>query len=421
MDERKGHLLVTFRACAGLEVCHGILADMQDTGKSAAHMAQAIHKAVEIFCSPRREHPGTNPVLREPRPQDKADAAQAKQRILKRIEMVSADGASNGQVAARMMHPKVRRSCADVVELPFLKIVVIDKAHSSRRIPDRTFRHDPDMTTILNRVILDPDSVAHTLQYSEQLFGMFQKELRRQQRPSSCKMLSSDMRNFSFAKQRFDSLAKPLSRCVWNLDAVISTCEKIRDIRGLGNKQGKGCHAFLQMLSPLTVILMGMMADANEECLALTRFMDAAVLRVEGLSKQVADFTARVDLLFKENLCLKTGFTKVALEHLAQQKMIKLAENKYLMLGGSQPEAQREIARATRRALQKFHAWADLVHEVVQTEFPDLNCLPPSTCSSSTRAWKAPPIERHTQPGLQIGHSVAYRGLPTSLVCPRTH
>ena len=108
------------------------------------------------------------------------------------------------------------------------------------------------------------------------------------------------MRNFSFAKQRFDSLAKPLSRCVWNLDAVISTCEKIRDIRGLSNKQGKGCHAFLQMLSPLTVILMGMMADASAECLALTRFMDTAVLRVEGLSTQVSSFHSQSGLIVQE-------------------------------------------------------------------------------------------------------------------------
>ena len=91
---------------------------------------------------------------------------------------------------------------------------------------------------------------------------------------------------------------------------------------------------------------MGMMADANEECLALTRFMDTAVLRVEGLSKQVTDFTARVDLLFKKNICLETGFTKVALEHLAQKKMIKLAENKYMMLGRpSGPESQRDCER----------------------------------------------------------------------------
>ena len=214
LDERKGHSLVTFRACAGLEVCHGILAAMKDAGKSAAHIAQAIHKAVEIFCSPRREHPGMNPVLREPGQQDKADAAQAKQRILERFEMVSADGASNGQVAARMMHPKVQRSSSDIVELPFLKIVLIDKAHSSRRIPERTFRHDPDMTRILTKVMLDPGSVANTLQYSEQLMTIFKDELGRQQRSLSCKRLSSDMRNLSFAKQRFDSLAKPLARCV---------------------------------------------------------------------------------------------------------------------------------------------------------------------------------------------------------------
>ena len=68
-------------------------------------------------------------------------------------------------------------------------------------------------------------------------------------------------------------------------------------------------------------------------------------------------------------------FTKVALEHLAKQKAIKLAENRYLMLGGTEPEAQKEIANATTKALQKFRAWADLVHEVVQTEFPDFELL----------------------------------------------
>ena len=85
----------------------------------------------------------------------------------------------------RMMHPKVQRSSADVGELPCLKIVLIDKAHSSRRIPERTFRHDADMTRILNKVMLDPDSVANSLQHSEQLMTIFQQELGRQQRSLS--------------------------------------------------------------------------------------------------------------------------------------------------------------------------------------------------------------------------------------------
>ena len=37
VDERKGHLLVTFRACVGLEVCHGILADMQNWQECRTH------------------------------------------------------------------------------------------------------------------------------------------------------------------------------------------------------------------------------------------------------------------------------------------------------------------------------------------------------------------------------------------------
>ena len=49
---------------------------------------------------------------------------------------------------------------------------------------------------------------------------------------------------------------------------------------------------------------------------------------------QAAGFKARVDKLFKGKLWLETGFTKVALEHLAKQKAIKLSENHYLMLGG---------------------------------------------------------------------------------------
>ena len=80
-----------------------------------------------------------------------------------------------------------------------------------------------------------------------------------------------------------------------------------------------------------------------------------------------------MDKLFKDKLCLETGFTKVALEHLAKQKAIKLSKGRYLMLGGA--GARKEIEKTTTEALQKLRAWADLVHEVVQTEFPDFELL----------------------------------------------
>ena len=43
------------------------------------------------------------------------------------------------------------------------------------------------------------------------------------------------------------------------------------------------------------------------------------------------------------------------------------------MLGGA--GARKEIENATTKALQKLRAWADLVHEAVQTEFPDFELL----------------------------------------------
>ena len=67
MGERKGHmcLVMTFWACAGLEVCHG----------SIAFLLRAVHKVVENFCCPRHEHPGMNPVPRAvPGPTDRVIA-----------------------------------------------------------------------------------------------------------------------------------------------------------------------------------------------------------------------------------------------------------------------------------------------------------------------------------------------------------
>ena len=43
------------------------------------------------------------------------------------------------------------------------------------------------------------------------------------------------------------------------------------------------------------------------------------------------------------------------------------------MLGGA--GARKEIENATTKALQKLRAWADLVHEAVQTEFPEFELL----------------------------------------------
>ena len=52
-----------------------------------------------------------------------------------------------------------------------------------------------------------------------------------------------------FAKQRFDSIAKPLGRCLLNLDAVISTMNIVCAEYLATSKEHRGVADFLHALS----------------------------------------------------------------------------------------------------------------------------------------------------------------------------
>ncbi len=157
---------------------------------------------------------------------------KTEQHILKRIEMYSADGAANEQLAGRLLHPRVECS-ADVEKLPALKMVIRDKAHASRRLTQITFKVDAELSSICDLLLTDTASIAKMLRYSDACGEIFNKEVRRQTRPRGAASLQGHVQNLRFAKQRFDSTAKPLGRCIWNLDALVSTCLIIRETPGM--------------------------------------------------------------------------------------------------------------------------------------------------------------------------------------------
>ena len=73
----------------------------------------------------------------------------------------------------------------------------------------------------MQAVVLGQGSASRLLKNSRRLQCIFEGEVKKQDcRPD---IMQSSVRNMPFAKQRFDSTAKPLGRCLLNLDAVIST------------------------------------------------------------------------------------------------------------------------------------------------------------------------------------------------------
>ena len=89
----------------------------------------------------------------------------------------------------------------------------------------------------MQAVVLGQGSASRLLQNSRRLQCIFEGEVKK----IYCLEdgVQSSVRNMSFAKQRFDSAAKPLGRCLLNLDAVISTmnlvcAESLQPRRNIG-------------------------------------------------------------------------------------------------------------------------------------------------------------------------------------------
>ena len=100
MDERKGRLLVTYAACRGTAVRSGVLAQLRSPGRSADMTAACVAAAARRLCTIRKPHPHMN----KTRKAATIDSTTL-QHILDHVEMFTADGAANEQVAGRLLHP----------------------------------------------------------------------------------------------------------------------------------------------------------------------------------------------------------------------------------------------------------------------------------------------------------------------------
>ena len=267
-----------------------------------------------------------------------------------------------------MLHPRVERAGA-AEKLPRLKMILRGKAHSVRRLTQRTFKVDPVLNGILDELVTGQKSIAEMLHLSEPCSQVFRAELKRREKPSDAP--GATVHDLSWAKHRFDGVAKPLGVCVWNLDAVISTGSIIARGDSFKAEYRKSCRKFLDGLCPEKIILMGMMADASDEVLTLCRFFDREAFETDQMAAQIVAFKARVRLLFREEACLSQGFTRIALRFLEKPRMVRDGAGAMKTVGGPSPD----YAAVARACGQRMVAWSDLAEEVANAEFPDFELL----------------------------------------------
>ena len=150
------------------------------------------------------------------------------------------------------------------------------------------------------------------------------------------------------------------------LPAVISTAQDICEVRK-GTEEGHNALHFLQFIDSERLTTLGLMADAADEVLFITRWLDTERFEKALLASQLEDFYKRVTYCFcEERGALRTGYTMHVLSLLEQGFQVFAPGSKVI---GKPSEA------VLSQCFQRMDHWCRLCLATIQSEFPGFEIL----------------------------------------------
>ena len=224
-DSRAGRLLTRWVACGGsdreLVVRSGVLQLHRGQVAGAVALHQATWKGLLAFATRRRRG---NMTMLEPRQAERVDKKLCAH-LAAITEVFVADGAADEQMAGHLLRPSWSEGLAAdhqrlVRTLPNLQLVVMDRAHASRRVLQRTWDKDEYLNSILKPIIWDKQSLVRVLQNS--IAKEFFRDLQLDEEADGG--VHMPVSNMNYAKQRFDSCEKPLARLINHFKLQPSWC-----------------------------------------------------------------------------------------------------------------------------------------------------------------------------------------------------
>lgn len=231
------------------------------------------------------------------------------------------------------------------------------------------------LSDILDRCVRGPRSPCQLIQHSAELQTWF-AELCTQHDPNG----NMETHNLRAAKHRFESFSMPLNRICRHFHALLSVAIKAAHMRT--DKAGTGCAEFLQWVTTPSALLLGMMADAGDEALCLTRFFDKETVDVAEMNVEVDRFLRRVESMFGSSpqCFILPGFTKLMLDKLSSP-IVWVLRGKQLSLGrvGGPSEEEKQ------HCLDRMRCWLKLCRAELAAEFPDFELAqarPQSNCQT---------------------------------------
>ena len=288
-DERKGRLLIRFRACLpDLRVVQGVLG-LKPTEGFSESLANCTVEAIHDLCQP---------MLHPPRscldPELPAYDDSVEKRIRERTTILVTDAASAEQLASNVLRGKRPSALTGECEkeLPHVKIVGRDIAHASTRLLKRPFQKHAELEAIMDEFISGKDSFCQKVQHSPLYTKWWNEILEKDGKGTEEGGTGASM---AAAKHRFGSYAHPLSRVTKNMRCVLTLLHKIALLR---DSSGRWASQILTHFSGYKAFLLSLCADAAATSMDFTRFCDDEQSDISLLNTKAQQFLLSTHALF---------------------------------------------------------------------------------------------------------------------------
>ena len=297
-DERKGKLLVRYRAVlTDLSTISGCFGMVPVSG-SAESIAQATDALMEAFCVEKKHPPRASKV------EESAVDTGLLQHLRDSVIIIVTDAAASEQLATDLQ--RGRRNAADDTQASMtnIKLVGRDAAHASTRLLKRPFQACTELKCIMTEWCHGADSFAQKVQHSTVLSQWWAAALECRDEDSDFGCLTS----LAAAKHRFSSYLNPLSRICKNMQTVFKVCSRLQAMRG---SEALWAIQLCRNFTSYKAVLLTMAADACAISNDYTRECDREDMDVAQLNLRAQRFISSARALFVERkVCTLPSFTK---------------------------------------------------------------------------------------------------------------
>jgi len=319
-DARKNKLVARL-SITGSRLHHDTfcLGETEIQGTDSFAVRDATERIIEDFATPRKDPPAYGSLYG--RSFNPLCNYEVKSELCRSVEAICTDAASDEFRTGRLLTGESSSSFTTPI-LDQVKLHVRDPTHASTRFVE-TWKHDEYLKWLFGIMVWNTDSISSLITNSDDINRIWEERVKASE---ESQIDGTRIKNLKFIRPRFNSTNAPLCRLVLFNEAVIATCSIVIVVRA-GTVPAETTTNFLTAIDEEGWVQSGMMADASDESIQVTRFFDTGDLyQLTLMPAELHAFVLHIEYLFcsRPAGCMNTGFTFFAVESMQRARVVRI-------------------------------------------------------------------------------------------------